>query len=57
MAIMIEIYNNPETDLWDLRVHGDAADDWDALNDLTEQEALEEADSIAAETSGVIYRT
>jgi len=42
----IEIYENPETGLFDLRVTG--SDEYDDLNDLTEQEAKDEADAISA---------
>ena len=51
----IELYLNPETDMWGLSVTG--SDDWDDLNDLTEQEATDEADAIHAETGAPIFRT
>lgn len=50
--MQIEIYQNPETDLFDLRVIG--SDDWDEMRDLTEQEARDEADAISAETGATI---
>lgn len=50
----IEVYSNPETDLFNLRVIG--SDEWDDMNDLTEQEAVDEADAIAAETGALIVR-
>jgi hypothetical protein len=51
----IEIYENPETDLFDLRVTG--SDEYDDLNGLTEQEAKDEADAISAETGADIVYT
>ena len=51
----IQIYQNPETDLFDLRVTG--SNDWDDMNDLTEQEANDEADAISDETDAPIVRT
>ena len=48
----IEVYHNPETDLFDLRVIG--SDEWDDMNDLTEQEAFDEALAISAETGAEI---
>lgn len=48
----IEVYQNPETDLFDLRVIG--SDDWDEMADLSEQEARDEADAISAETGAQI---
>ena len=51
----IEIYQNPETDLFDLSVTG--CTDYDDLNDLTEQDANDEAEAIQAETNAPIVRT
>jgi hypothetical protein len=50
--MQIEIYSNPETDLFDLRVVG--SDDWDEMTDLTEKEAQDEAEAISAETGAPI---
>lgn len=52
--MLIEIYQSPETDLFDLRVVG--SEDWDDLCDLSEQEARDEADAISAETGAPIIR-
>lgn len=57
MATTIEIYRCSELDTCTVHVHGDDADDWDILEDLTEQEAQDEAQAIADETGGTIYFT
>ena len=51
----IELYHNPETDMWDLRVLG--SDEWVEMSDLTEQEATDEAAAIHAETGAPIFLT
>lgn len=53
--MQIEVYRNPESDLFDLRVRG--SDDWDELRDLTEEEARDEAEAISAETGADIVYT
>ena len=54
MEPTITIYANPETDLFDISVSG--SDGWDDMNDLTEQEAIDEAEAIQAETGYKIIR-
>jgi hypothetical protein len=54
MLPTITIYANPETDLFDIIVSG--SDAWDDMNDLTEQEATDEADAIQAETGFQIVK-
>ncbi len=48
----VEVFHNPETDLFDLKVIG--SDEWDDMNDLEEQEAIDEAEAIASEIDGEI---
>lgn len=48
----VQVYHNPETDLFDITVIG--AFEYDDICDLTEQEAKDEADAIADETGYTI---
>lgn len=52
----VTIYQDPETDLFSIRVDADELNGWDDLADLTEQEAIDEADAIAAEIGATIIR-
>jgi len=51
----IQIYHNPETDLFDLSVSGST--EYDDMNDLTEQEADDEADHLNYLNGAPIVRT
>lgn len=46
-SVFIEVYQDPENDGWSVTVIG--SDEWDALADLTEQEARDEAEAISYE--------
>ena len=54
-SVYVELYHCHERDLWDVIVHG--SEDWDVLRDLPEQEAIDEAEAIAAEIQAPVVRT
>jgi hypothetical protein len=49
MKSYISIYQDSEDDTFSVKVVG--SDNWDELSGLSEQEAIDEADAIQAETS------
>lgn len=49
MTAYISIYLDSEDDTFSVKVVG--SDEWDELSGLSEQEAIDEADAIQAETS------
>lgn len=53
----VELYHDPERDTYEVAVRGEDEDQWDIMCDLEEQEAIDEADGIAAELDVEVIRT
>lgn len=53
----VELYHDSERDTYEVIVRGEDEDQWDIMRDLEEQEAIDEADAIAAELDVEVIRT
>lgn len=53
----VELYHDSERDTYEVAVRGEDEDQWDIMRDLEEQEAIDEADAIAAELDVEVIRT